>query len=120
MLAAAYTILSGIGIVVGVLIGLAGAVALTWTYFKGNAGSELIKQQDAAINALKEICDLQEKKITSQEREIAELKESDRRRSDEMARLTELVTQAAKVDQLIILVQDGFEQLGVNVKVIHK
>ena len=35
---------------------------------------------------------------------------------EELKTLRELVTQAAKVDSLIVLVQEGFQQLGVDFK----
>lgn len=118
MLAAADSILSAAGIVVAIILGVIGAASLAWTYFRAGAGRSIISQQDAAINALKTFADEQVRQNDDLKAQVGQLKTEHDRMNEELKTLRELVTQAAKVDSLIILVQDGFQQLGVNVKVI--
>jgi hypothetical protein len=91
----------------GLSIVSAAACAMLFAYFRANTGKQLIGQQSAAIEALQAT-------NADQERRLKAFEEASVHMSSELNTLRELVTQAAKVDELAILVKTGFTRLGVN------
>jgi hypothetical protein len=103
--AAASVGLAAVGIIVALILSVSGASALIWAYFKAGSGKAIIAQQDAAIHAL-------EVTIQEYDRWKVQIMADHARMAEKLQLLEEMVTQAAKVDQLITIVREGFEKLG--------
>lgn len=116
MLSSASPYLSLPGFVIA-LFGLVALAAACWIYFKASTGQALIKQQDMALHAQELRLDEQGHQIEEQSKKIDALVQQNESQAAEIKRLTELVTQAAKVDALIRAVEDGFGRLDVKVRV---